>query len=194
MLKKYFAVIALALLLVGEAGAQSRILLPLTGWRYPGNLGQSVKLWSSTIGDTLTSADVDTIDIGVRGGGDLAPLAVTISISFTDADVSAAASALDSFLVRYETGNRGLYVPFLTPTTYDSVLELGSGSKRSPFTRTFVFSDNGNDAPELNNSNFQSGTAIIPHCDAIRIVLDQHGGATDSVSYKINAFGIYQKQ
>lgn len=180
---KKLSVIVLAFLtvsLIVNSHAQERVILPLTGWKYH-NGNKS----NHATGDTIRGAVLDTVVIGTTGIGSLAPVAVTISVQLTDADVSATA---DSVKIRYEIGNLGLYSAWISATTYDSVNVLSTGSPQSdnPFIRTFTFTTDGESAAEKNAS-----TGIIPHADAISLIM--RAGTTDSVSYKIRASGIYTK-
>jgi hypothetical protein len=179
--------VLLASFLAGEVSAQSRVWKRLTGWRYP-----NTKNYNDAVGDTFTDSAIDSVAIGVlsysaTGGGYLVPLAVTISVQITDADIS---GTPDSALVRYQLGVGGTFHNYISSTTYDSVRTLSTGAPQpgNPFTRTFVYSLDGDVSAEKNTQ-----TAVASHFDAIRLIFSKPAVQGDSMSYRIKAYGLYEQ-
>lgn len=126
------------------------------------------------------SNTADTLDIGVIGKGNLAPVAVSITIKVRDADVSATP---DSIGVTWQAGIGGFYETVGAATPVLDTLRIASDT-----TNTFVFNTTG--AATARNAG---GQYVWPYCDAIRVIIKDASVVTDdSVSYVIKAMGIYE--
>jgi len=149
--------------------AQSRIGENLK-FTYPNGNG-----YAHAVGDTVSNA-VDTLIIAGLVKGGLAPLAITLSYSATDADVSATP---DSLQITYQAGIGG----FFTTVGAAQAAEVIPGT---PNTRTLVINPTGA-AAALNTK-----AAVFPVCDAVRLLIQDGSLATnDTISYKISAAGVY---
>ena len=168
-MRKFLCFVALLLLLQDVSAQSNRRLLPITtGWNYPNGLSSL----SSSAKDTVTNT-ADTLWIGIRGIGGLAPEAVTITVTTTDADVSATP---DSIQIAWAAGIGNFY------TTVGVLDTIGI----TTHVRTFVFNTTG--AATANNTQ----ASVWPYCDAIRIrILDASVVTNDSVAYVIKAMGVY---
>jgi len=177
-MKRYF-LIAFAFLVTivfaSTANAQSRMELPLTGWKY-----QNGQTSSSTVGDTLSNTTADTVTIGLLGHGGLAPVAVTVSF-----ECYQASGAADTVKMTYAIGNGGFYA---TVGSAQNEITSATSTTKVYATRTFVLNTTGAAAAH----NTQS--TVSPHGDALRIILAQPTGTTATVPFRIKAFGIYEKQ
>jgi len=135
--------------------------------------------------DTVNHDTPDTTDIAfgtTSGSFDLKK--ITVSLKVNDADES---GTPDSLRVRYEIGNQGIFVPWISATTYTHIADYTLIAE-NPISRTFVVTTDGNDAVESN-----AGTGIISGGDAIRVILDQASDDGDSTSYEIKAIKHYSK-
>ena len=167
-MRKFLCFVALLLLLQDVSAQSNRRLLPITGWNYPNGLSSL----SSSAKDTVTNT-ADTLWIGIRGIGGLAPEAVTITVTTTDADVSATP---DSIQIAWAAGIGNQYV---TVGVLDTI-------GITTHVRTFVFNTTG--ASVANNTQ----SSVWPYCDAIRIrILDASVVTNDSVAYVVKAMGVY---
>lgn len=167
-MKKFFCLSLLVLVLAPEA-----VLLAQQNNRYmlPLNV-----IYKNKRTDRDTVATSDTVRIGIKGRGNLAPIGVVLQVTTEDADVS---GTPDSLNVTYFAGIGNQYAQVGTAT-----LEL---SALGTFSRTLVFNTTGA-AVALN-----AQAAVWPYCDAIQLVLaDGSLDTDDSLRYSIKASGIYE--
>lgn len=174
MVRKLVCAALLAVLVMPHfGGAQTnRRVLPLKIF-YPnqGTYPTSV----STLDSASNTSDV--IYIGIRGGGhgDLAPLAVTVTVTTADADIS---TTPDSIQIAWSAGISDQYSATI------GVLDLIGITTH---VRTFVFNTAG--ASSANNTQ----GSVWPFCDAIKMTISDASIATnDTFSYAITAFGVYE--
>lgn len=167
-------VLAVMIFLVASLGAQEKVMLPLTGWKYPN--GNNNK---HATGDSVASAGIDTVFIGLLGRGNLAPEAINIHVFG-----KGVGGTVDSLRVAYAVGAGGDFYTAVGSATIEiaSMTTSGSGA-----TRTLVFDTNGA-ATALNTQ-----AAVFPHGPSLRLIIDQPTNDSETISYRIRAWGIYTK-
>lgn len=134
-----------------------------------------------TDADTCTEV-ADTLRIGLRGLGGLAPVGVILTFRASDADVSATPDSMD---VTYRAGIGGIYA------TVGSKTLTVSGTLPATASRTLVFNTTGA-AVALNTQ-----AAVFPYCDGLELWIENGSGGTtsalnDSIRYSVTATGIYE--
>lgn len=128
------------------------------------------------------SETADTLRIGLRGKGTLAPVGVVLAFTARDADVSATPDSMD---VTFRAGIRGIYA------TVGSKTLTVSGTLPATANRTLVFNTTGA-ATALNTQ-----AAVFPYCDGLELWIENGSGGTtsalnDSIGYTVQAWGIYE--
>ncbi len=172
-MRKLTSLIILFVLASASYGQDNRRLLPITGWKYPNGLPNSAFPSSVTAKDTCSNT-ADTLWIGIRGVGGLAPVAVTVAVTTTDADLDATP---DSIQIAWAAGIGGQYA---TVGVLDTI-------GITTHVRTFVFNTTG--ASTANNLQ----GSVWPYCDAIRMrILDASPVTNDSIAYTVKIMGIYE--
>lgn len=172
MIKKILCAALLGLLVTPHfGGAQSnRRTLPLKVF-YP---NQGTYPTSVSVADSASNT-ADNVYIGIKGRGDLAPLAVTISVTTTDADVSATP---DSIQIAWAAG---------IDNQYSATIGVLDTIGITTHARTFVFNTTG--ASSANNTQ----GSVWPLCDAIKMTISDASVATnDTFKYVIAAEGLYE--
>lgn len=177
-MKKFYFLIALVLglVLAQDSFAQYRFQAPLKV-RYPN--GQSSS--SSTAADTMMNGTSEDAEIALAGPGGLSPIAITVMVTTSDADISATP---DSLNVIYLAGIGSQTAALVSATP---VNEIASGALGT-WVRTFVINTTG---AALANNTQASVTAPM---EKLILRLNQASNDGDSTKYVINAIGVFQSR
>lgn len=166
---------ALSLVFVVSATAQERVMLPLTRWSYANG-----NKYTHSVGDSIANAAIDTMVIGVIGPGRTAPVAVNLHFHF-----KGVGGTKDSVNVTYQVGIGDTFFTTVGSAQTEAAASITTTGLTA--TRTFVFNTTGADAA-LNTQ-----AAVFPHGTAIRLFITQASNDSETISYRVRAYGIYEK-
>src|SRR3990172_5681251 len=136
--------------------------------------------WTHAVGDSIASAGIDTLHIGLEKG-DLSPFAVGLIYEF-----KGVGGTRDSVTATYQMGNGPISI-FAAQAA--AQLEFGASITTGGVTQTrsLIFNTNGASVAAATQA------LNVTHGEVLRVILTQSSNDSETISYRIRAVGYYKR-